>query len=184
LTVLLALALVAGAPTLDSRTNDALFSIAQEDFVYRLGRVESFRAVLSPSLARLVGCLGCDRYDCRELAGELIAAHPEGLRAAAWGVHAVDPDVSERCLGLLRGYLTCPHCGGGSYCPAKERGDGTLITYHACRVCDSAPFPRFTEGDDFRYDDPRADHYLSRCLNCNGTGNLLYLVRDGIRPGN
>lgn len=167
------------SPTLTPRLRDTVFECAVEDWIYRTGTVTDFRTVLSPDLARLVGCLGCDRYDCRQLATEGVAAHPQGLRAAIWGVHATDPDVGERSLGFLRRFLVCSHCGGDALCPVRVR-DGELSPYHPCDVCDVAPFLR--NDGVFHYSDPRVDYYWSRCLNCNGTGNMLYLVSPFFKP--
>jgi hypothetical protein len=168
-------------PVLDTRSNDAFFAVAQEDFVYRAVPVESFRSVLPPDLARLVGCLGCGRHDCRELAQELIAAHPMGLRAAVWGVHAVDPDVAERCLGLLRRFLPCPHCGGDGYCPSRVDGEGGFRPGGGCAGCENAPFDRHPEGGTVAYPDARYEPWQSRCLTCNGTGSLLFLCAPYLR---
>jgi hypothetical protein len=163
-----------GAPHLDAFTRQALRSIDAEDCVYLTGAFRERGDVLPDDLALYVSCLGSPSYLNRDRAARLIRRHPDGVRAAYWAYRSADPHVSEEGLGLLRRFLCCPHCAGRSACPNRVLGE-EFLPYARCGVCEDAPFGR---GDfEFGWNDPRKDAFLTRCLNCDGTGSLLYLAR-------
>ncbi len=99
--------------------NDLSFLAASEEFVRDAALPRRLADVLSPSEAALISGLGDPYQHRREAATVILRVRGWAVaRALIWGNWCPNPEISNRCVGLLA-RLTCPQCRGTGtgWCP-------------------------------------------------------------------
>lgn len=159
-------ALLIGQLTSDECLNRQ-FIVNQEECIYRFAVVKNLRDVLPAKQVMLIHNMGCGRYECRELATEILSEPTSNnLRAVFWGTHHKDAEIANRCQILLNKMTPCSHCLGSGECLLRQSPE--LSSRVSCESCHNT----FINTDDARLNEV---YNKKSCVKCMGSGTSLFI---------
>jgi hypothetical protein len=155
------------------------FIVAQEESIHDFAVVHNLHDVLPTKQVMLIHNLGCGRYECRELATEILSEPtPKNLRAVVWGSHHKDAEIASRCESLLNKMLPCSHCLGTGRCPEPDKEPLSKYGGTGCKSCHE----RFTSTDDHELNTVYNAKGCVRCMS-SGTSRHIYFARPKFSQG-